>query len=117
MHIENSMNFKYKTLVGPKVEHCMIVAQPVYKKHKEEIARVQRRATKLVQGMEINAYSETLEELKLPSLEYRRKQADDIIDEKKFLKPCMFYSTVIVIHSNKFTSCINSQIMLFKLRI
>ena len=89
----------YKTLVRPKVEYCMTVAQPVFKKDKEKIERVQRRATKLVKGMENKAYSERLEELKLPSLEYRRKRADviqtykimnniDIIDGKKFFKPC-----------------------------
>ena len=89
----------YKTLVRPKVEYCMTVAQPVYKKDKEKIERVQRRATKLVKGMENKAYSERLEELKLPSLEYRRKRADviqtykimnniDRIDRKKFFKPC-----------------------------
>ena len=59
----------YKTLVRPKVEYCMTVAQPVYKKDKENIERVQHRATKLVLGMENKAYSERLEELKLPSLE------------------------------------------------
>ena len=56
----------------------MTVAQPVFKKDKEKIERVQRRATKLVKGMENKAYSERLEELKLPSLEYRRKRADVI---------------------------------------
>ena len=40
------------------VEYCMTVAQPVYKKDKEKIERVQRRATKLVKGMENKAYSE-----------------------------------------------------------
>ena len=73
-HIE-TMNL-YKTLVRPKVEYCMTVAQPVYKKDKEKIERVQHRDTKLVLGMENKAYSERLEELKLPSLEYRRKRAD-----------------------------------------
>ena len=54
----------------------MTVAQPVYKKHKEKIERMQRRATKLVLGMENKAYrySESLAEL--TSLEYRRKRAD-----------------------------------------
>ena len=100
-HIETKpfMNL-YKTLVRPKVEYCMTVAaQPVYKKDKEKIDGVQRWATKLVLGMENKAYSERLEELKLPSLEYRRKRADvmqtykimnniDRIDEKEFFKPC-----------------------------
>ena len=37
----------YKTLVRPKVEYCVTVAQPVYMKDKEKIERVQHRATKL----------------------------------------------------------------------
>ena len=78
-HLETKpfMNL-YKTLVRPKVEYCMTVAQPVYKKDKEKIERVQRGATKLLKGMENKAYSERLEELKLPSLKYRRKRADVI---------------------------------------
>ena len=66
---------------------------------RKTIERVQHRATKLVLGMENKDYSERLAELKLPSLEYRRKRADvmqtykimnniDKIDEKKFFKPC-----------------------------
>ena len=42
----------YRTLVRPKVEYCMTVVQPVYKKDKEKIERVQHLATKLVLGME-----------------------------------------------------------------
>ena len=68
----------YKTLVRPNVEYCTTVAQSVYKKDKGKIERVQRRATKLVQGMDSKAYSERLEELKLPSLKYRRKRLDVI---------------------------------------
>ena len=61
-HLETKpfMNL-YKTLVRPKVEYCMTVAQPVYKKDKYKIARVKRRATKLVKGMENKAYSDRLE--------------------------------------------------------
>ena len=89
----------YKTLVRPKVEYCMTVAQPVYKKDKEKIDRVPRLATKLVLGMENKSYSERLEELKLLSLEYIRKRAGVMqtckimnnihrIDEKKLFKSC-----------------------------
>ena len=102
MHLETKpFTNLYKTLVRPKVEYCMTVPQPVYKKDKEKIERVQRRATKLVKGMENKAYTErldSLEELKLPSLEYIRKRADviqtykimnntDRIDGKKFFSP------------------------------
>ena len=61
-HIETKSFINlYKTLVRPKVEYCMTVAQPVYKKDKEKIERVQHRATNLVLGMENKAYSERLE--------------------------------------------------------
>ena len=40
----------YKTLVRPKVEYCVTVAQPVYKKDKEKIERVQHRATRVLHG-------------------------------------------------------------------
>ena len=54
----------------------MTLAQPVYRKDKEKTEKVQRRATKLVQGMVENPYSEMREEPKLPSLEYIHKRAD-----------------------------------------
>jgi len=87
----------YKSLVRPKLEYCMTAAQPLYKKDKEKMEKVQRRATRLVQGMEGKEYTERLEELRLPSLEYRRKRADvlqvfrimsniDRVDEECFFK-------------------------------
>ena len=48
----------YKTLVRPNVGYCMTVVQPIYKKDKENNARLQCRATKLLQGMEKKSYSE-----------------------------------------------------------
>ena len=76
--------------------HLIII---IYKNDTDNIERVQRRATKLVLGIENKAYSKRLEELQLPSIEYTRKRADvmqtykimnniDRIDEKKFVKPC-----------------------------
>ena len=60
-HIETKpfMNL-YKTLIRPKVEYRMTVSQPVYKKDKEKIERVHRRATKLGLRMENKTYSRCL---------------------------------------------------------
>lgn len=65
----------YKTIVRPKLEYCMPVAQPRYKKDITRIERVQRRATRLIEAVKGDEYPERLRKLKLPSLEYRRKWA------------------------------------------
>ena len=46
---------------------------PRLKKNKRLIANVQRRVTRMVQGVQASSYKERLKKLDLPLLEYRRK--------------------------------------------
>ena len=68
----------YKAMVRPLLEYGNTIWGPFYQKDVQAVEAIQRRATKLVNQLRDKPYSQRLEELKIPSLAYRRKRGDMI---------------------------------------
>ena len=71
---QESFKHLYSGLVRPHLEYASVAWAPRWKRERDALEQVQRRATRMIPGISHLPYPERLENLQLPTLEYRRKR-------------------------------------------
>ena len=74
----NKATILYKAIVRPHLEYAATIWNPHKKGYIDDLEKVQRRATKLLQNISHLSYPERLAALNLPTLVYRRIRGDMI---------------------------------------
>ena len=69
----------YKSLVRPHLDYCCQIWNPNYSKDVDLVEGVQRRATKLITGMQNLSYDDRVKCLGLMRLNTRRRLRSDLI--------------------------------------
>jgi hypothetical protein len=91
-----SFTLLFKSLVRPHLEYASTAWYPKLKRDRDALEYVQRRGTRLVEGISHLSYEERLKALKLPTLEFRRQRSDAIqafkslkgLDQLNYRKEC-----------------------------
>ena len=66
----------YKALVRPNIEYCVQAWRPYYQKDVDNLEKIQRRATRMMEELRGMEYEERLRQTRLVTLEARRTRAD-----------------------------------------
>ena len=82
----------YITFVRPHLEYAQVIWSPKLQKHSKLLEGVQRRATRIVEACKHQPYSNRLQRIGIPTLEYRRS-VGDMVEVYKHLH---FYDSTTV---------------------
>lgn len=109
----NSFRTLYTAMVRPHVEYAVPAWSPYLRKDIEAIESVQRRATRIIKGLEDLSYENRLRQINLPTLVFRRMRGD-LIEVYKILHGIYDQDTTPSLHTSDITFTRGNNMKLFK---